>query len=100
MQGAPRAVFSVDSDAVLASTAAVRGTIDRLQAESNAMLAQLTQLQSSWTGSASSAFHGVVDQWRATQRQVEESLAGINAALSAAGRQYADTELATTSLFR
>ncbi|WP_194410953.1 WXG100 family type VII secretion target [Microbacterium cremeum] len=94
------AVFSVDSDAVLASTAAVRGTIDRLQAESNAMLAQLTQLQSSWTGSASIAFHGVVDQWRATQRQVEESLTGINAALSAAGRQYADTELATTSLFR
>ena len=58
------AVFSVDSDAVLASTAAVRGTIERLQAESNAMLAQLTQLQGSWTGSASIAFHGVVDQWR------------------------------------
>ena len=94
------AVFSVDSDAVLASTAAVRGTIDRLQAESNAMLAQLTQLQSSWTGSASIAFHGVVDQWRATQRQVEESQHGLNAALSAAGRQYADWELATTSLLR
>lgn len=94
------AVFAVDSDAVLASTAAVRGTIDRLQAESNAMLAQLTQLQSSWTGAAAVAFHGVVDQWRATQRQVEESLAGINTALAAAGRQYAETELATTSLFR
>ena len=44
------AVFQVDSDAVLASTAAIRSTIDRLQSESAAMLAQLTQLQSSWSG--------------------------------------------------
>ena len=94
------AVFSVDSDAVFSASAAVRGTIDRLQGETHAMLAQLTQLQSSWTGSASAAFAGVVEQWRATQRQVEESLTSINAALAAAGRQYADTELATTSLFR
>ncbi|MDY0910845.1 WXG100 family type VII secretion target [Microbacterium sp. CFBP9034] len=94
------AVFSVDSDAVLATTASVRGTIERLQAESNAMMGQLTQLQATWTGSASIAFHTVTDQWRATQRQVEESLAGISVALAAAGRQYADAELATTSLFR
>ena len=53
------AVFSVDSDAVLATTAAVRGTIDRLQGETQAMLAQLTQLQATWTGSAAVAFHTV-----------------------------------------
>ncbi|WP_169581061.1 MULTISPECIES: WXG100 family type VII secretion target [Microbacterium] len=94
------AVFSVDSDAVMAATAAVRNTIDRLQAESNAMMAQLTQLQGTWTGSAALAFHSVTDQWRATQRQVEDSLAGISVALAAAGRQYAEAELATTSLFR
>ncbi|GAA1966570.1 WXG100 family type VII secretion target [Microbacterium deminutum] len=94
------AVYSVDSDAVLATTAAVRGTIDRVQAETNAMMSQLSHLQATWTGSASLAFQGVVDQWRATQRQVEESLASINSALAAAGRQYADAELATASLFR
>ncbi|MGL4254850.1 WXG100 family type VII secretion target [Microbacterium sp.] len=94
------AVFSVDSDAVLAATAGVRGTSERLQAEANAMMAQLTQLQGSWTGSASVAFHAVTDQWRATQRQVEESLAGISIALAAAGRQYAEAELASASLFR
>ena len=33
------AVFTVDSDSILTSTAAVRGTIERLQAESNGMLA-------------------------------------------------------------
>ncbi|GAA2008109.1 WXG100 family type VII secretion target [Microbacterium ulmi] len=94
------AVFSVDSDAVLTATASVRGTADRLQAETQAMLAQLTNLQSAWTGTASVAFHGVVDRWRATQRQVEESLAEISTALGVAGRQYADAEQASASLFR
>lgn len=94
------AVFSVDSDAVLAATTSVRATIDRLQAESNAMMSQLMQLQSTWTGSAAVAFHGATENWRATQRQVEESLSGISVALGAAGRQYAEAEMATTSLFR
>lgn len=94
------AVFSVDSDAVLATTSAVRGTIDRLQGETSAMMSQLMQLQASWTGSASVAFQTVIDQWRVTQRQVEDSLNGINTALASAGRQYADAEQATTSLFR
>ena len=94
------AVFSVDSDQVLATTSAVRGTIDRLEGETSALMSQLMQLQASWTGSASVAFQTVVDQWRATQRHVEDSLAGINSALAAAGRQYADAEMATTSLFR
>jgi WXG100 family type VII secretion target len=94
------AVFSVDSDAVFTATASVRGTIERLQGETHAMLVQLTQMQSTWSGSAAVAFQGVVDQWRATQRQVEDSLAGINAALAIAGRQYADAEQASLALFR
>ncbi len=94
------AVFSVDSDSILAATAQVRGTADRLQAETQAMLAQLTQLQSAWTGSASVAFHGVLDRWRATQRQVEDSLAEISGALGVAGHQYADAEQAAMGLFR
>lgn len=92
--------YSVDSDAVFTATASVRGTIDRVQADTSAMLAQLTQLQSSWTGSASLAFQGVIDQWRVTQRHVEDSLAGINAALTSAGRQYVEAEQLSVSLFR
>ena len=94
------AVFAVDSDAVLTSTTVVRGTIDRLQGEVNALMVQLTQLQGSWTGAASVAFHSTVEQWRATQRTVEDSLTGINTALATAGRQYADAEQASMSLFR
>lgn len=94
------AVFSVDSDAVLTTTTAMRGTIDRLQAETAAMLSQLTQLQSSWTGGASAAFQGVVDQWRGAQRGVDDALASINHALGSAGRQYEEAEQLSASLFR
>ncbi|MDQ1131095.1 WXG100 family type VII secretion target [Microbacterium sp. SORGH_AS_0888] len=92
--------FSVDSDALFAATATMRGTIDRLQAESGSLLAQLTQLQSSWTGSAAVLFHGTVEQWRATQLQVEDALAAIGQALTAAGQQYLEVEQANASLFR
>ena len=94
------AVYAVDSDAVLTANSAVRGTIERLQSETQSMMSQLVSLQSSWTGTASTAFQHVIDQWRATQHQGEESLASINTALASAGRQYADAEQVTASLFR
>lgn len=94
------AVFSVDSDAVLAATAAIRGTAERVRAETHSMLAQVTGLQGQWTGAASVAFTGVVDQWRAAHAQVDEALQALSVALETAGRQYADAEQATLGLFR
>nr|WP_315266456.1 WXG100 family type VII secretion target [Microbacterium lemovicicum] len=94
------ATYSVDSDQLLIATAAMRGTADRLQGETSAMMSQLTQLQSTWTGSAALAFQGVVDRWRVAQRGLEDSLNEINAALAAAGRQYADAEQLNAGLFR
>jgi len=94
------AVFSVDSDAVLTATAAVRATADRLQSETAAMHAHLTQLQGSWTGSAAMAFQGVIERWRGAQRDLEAALADIGGALNHAGTQYAQTELTATGLFR
>ena len=94
------AVYSVDSDAVLSATTAVRSTADRLQGDTSAMLSQLTQLQSSWTGTASIAFQGVLDRWRLAQQQIEQSLGEISAALSTAAQQYADAEQLSAGLFR
>ena len=94
------AVYSVDSDAVFAATAGVRATADRVRAETHTMLAQLTGLQSHWTGAASLAFAGVIDQWRAANAQVEEALSAIGVALEAAGHKYADAEQMTLGLFR
>ena len=94
------AVFSVDSDAVMSATAAVRATSDRLQSDTSAMMGQLTQLQGSWTGTASVAFQSVIERWRAAQREVESALADISGALGHVGQQYAQTELAAAGVFR
>jgi len=94
------AVFSVDSDAVMSATSAVRATGDRLQSDTAAMMAQLTQLQGSWTGSASVAFQAVIERWRAAQREVEAALADISGALGHVALQYAETEMAATGVFR
>jgi WXG100 family type VII secretion target len=91
--------YQVDSDAVLSATGAVRNSINRIQSEVAGLHGQLTNLQGSWTGQAATAFGGVVTDWRATQQRVEESLAAINLALTHAGQQYADIELANARLF-
>lgn len=93
-------VFSVDTEAVLTATAATRGTMERLQAESASLMSQLTQLQSSWTGNASAAFQACGEQWRATQLHVEEALASISTALGSTATQYSDADQYSASLFR
>ncbi len=92
--------FSVDADAVLAATGAIRGTADRLQAETAAMLGQLTQLQGTWTGGAAVAFQSLVDRLRSAQTELESALTDIGTALGHAGAQYAQTEVAAAGLFR
>lgn len=93
-------VYTVDSEAVFTATANVRSTMERVRAEHQTLMSQLTQLQSVWTGGASAAFGSVAEQWRGSSLAVEESLASIGMALEAAGRGYADTEQATTNMFR
>jgi WXG100 family type VII secretion target len=91
--------YHVDSDAVLAATAAARSAITRIQSDVAGLQAQLSQLQGSWTGQAATAFHSAAADWAATQRRVEESLAGLGQALGHAGQQYADVEAANARLF-
>ncbi|OYC97098.1 WXG100 family type VII secretion target [Microbacterium sp. Yaish 1] len=94
------AIFSIDSDAVASATAAIRATSGRIESDTGAMMAQLTQLQGSWTGSAALAFQAVVERWRAAQREVEAALGDIGSALDAAGQQYLHAETAAAGLFR
>lgn len=91
--------YQVDSEAVLGATAAVRTSVDRIQAEVSGLYGQLTSLQASWSGQAATAFQAVVTDWRATQQRVEESLAAINHALTLAGQQYAEIEAQNVRLF-
>ena len=91
--------FQVDSDAVLGATGAVRSSITRIQGEVGGLHAQLTNLQSSWTGEAANAFATVVAEWKATQQRVEENLAAINQTLTLAAQQYAEIEATNARLF-
>lgn len=93
-------VYTVDIEAVFAANAAARATMERLRSESLALKAQLTQLQSSWTGAASVAFQGCSDQWSAAQMHVEQVLDSIGVALGSAATQYSDADQYSASLFR
>lgn len=93
-------VFTVDTDAVQAAHGAARATMERLQGESASLMAQLGQLQSSWVGTASSAFQTCAEQWRGAQLHVEQVLESISTALGSAATQYADADQYSASLFR
>ncbi|WP_421084363.1 WXG100 family type VII secretion target [Rothia nasimurium] len=93
------AQFVVDSDLIASKSAQARAQVETIVAEVNALTASLQDLQGSWTGSASTNFQGVLMNWRNTQRQVEESIAQINEALSRAGVNYSETEMANASMF-
>ena len=93
------AQFIVDSEVIASKSAQAKAHVASITAEVNGMTASLQDLQSSWTGSASTNFQGVLDKWRATQRQVGESIAQINEALSRAGVNYSDTEQSNASMF-
>jgi 6 kDa early secretory antigenic target len=91
--------YQVDSEAVISTTGAVRGSIGRIQAEVEGLHGQLTNLQGSWTGQAAAAFQVVVNDWKATQVRVEEALAAITTALGQAGQHYAEIEESNARLF-
>lgn len=91
--------FEVDSTRVEEASTQVRGSVQAITTEVDRMMRHLDDLQSVWRGSAASGFAEVSAQWRGTQQQVRDSLESIQVALSEAGRQYADTEAATTRLF-
>jgi early secretory antigenic target protein ESAT-6 len=93
-------VYTVDTEAVFAANGATRATMERLRSESQALKAQLTQLQSSWTGAAATAFQGCNDQWSAAQLHVEQVLDSIGTALGAAATQYSDADQYSANLFR
>lgn len=91
--------YHVDAAQVSAATQSVQGTIGRIQSEVGSLVAQLTGLQSSWTGQAATAFQAAVADWRGTQSHVEQSLAQLSHALGVAATQYADAEQANARLF-
>lgn len=93
------ALLQIDTAELLAKSQTVEATLGRIQSDVSSMESQLRQLQDSWKGSASTAFQEVLTQWRATQAQVEQSLASVRQAMASASSQYEETESANTRMF-
>ncbi|PCE14751.1 type VII secretion protein [Microbacterium sp. SZ1] len=93
-------VITVDTEAVGAAHTAALATMERLHVEAATLMSQLTQLQSSWVGNASSAFQSCVEQWRGGQLNLEQTLESIGHSLGSAATQYAEADQFSASLFR
>ena len=83
------ATYRVDSDRLQSASAAVNTSV----------YANLQDLQSVWHGSAASSFSGLIEQWRAAQQQMEQSLQNIQQAMSKASTTYAQAETNAQMLF-
>ncbi|MDO5080469.1 WXG100 family type VII secretion target [Buchananella hordeovulneris] len=84
--------YEVDSVEVTQTAVRMRATIAAVEAEVSSMMGQLTALQSSWSGAASSAFAALAQEWKATQTQVETNLTNITEALDQVASEYASVE--------
>ena len=86
--------FQVDCESLAQSASAVGASINAIRDAVNGMYANLQQLQSVWTGPASTA-----QQWRAAQQQMEQSLQAIQLAMQQASNVYLDAETQAAALF-
>lgn len=91
--------YQINSDELTSASAAIHGSMERVRGEVAGLMGQLTGLQGSWTGAASTAFQGVVANWRATQQQVDESMTMISQALHTTAQNYAEVENANAGIF-
>ena len=93
------AQFQVDSDRIQQAAGAVGTSVQAIRDAVNGMYANLQQLQSVWTGSASVQFASTAQQWRAAQQQMEQSLQSIQLAMQQASNVYLDAETQAAALF-
>mgnify|MGYP001184715659 CR=1 FL=1 len=93
------AAFQVDTDRIASAAGDISRISGEIESQVAAMMARLNGLQDAWQGSASAQFQGVVQQWQATQRTVQQSLDSIGSVLGAAGARYASTEAEAVSMF-
>ena len=94
------AVFQVDSEQVNLAAATANQSSLSIQAEVARMMAILRGLEGTWAGAASASFQALIEQWRLTQVQVEDSLRAISTQLNAAAQTYSDAEAAAASMFK
>lgn len=91
--------FQVDSQHLNQVSARTTGLANQIRQDSALMMAQVQELQGSWSGSASVAFADCVGRWRAAQMQMEAALDSIAGALTQASQQYEQAETGVAGMF-
>ena len=91
------ASFTVDTAQVASSASDVSRISEDVETTVASMMSRLISLQNEWQGEASSSFQDLINDWRATQRTVKESLDEIGRALHDAGRTYDTSETSVKS---
>ena len=86
------ASFTVDTAQVSSSATDVARISEEVETTVASMMSRLVSLQNEWQGDASASFQDLINDWRATQRTVKESLDEIGNALTQASDQYSTTE--------
>ena len=94
------ASFTVDTAQVASSASDVSRISEDVETTVASMMSRLLSLQNEWQGEASSSFQDLINDWRATQRTVKESLDEIGRVLGEAGRTYDDTETSVKGTMR
>jgi WXG100 family type VII secretion target len=79
-------------------------TVQQQAAEAEAMLGKLSaalgELNSTWQGPASHAFHQLYESWAAQARNMQQTLEGIGRSLNSAGTNYEQLESQIASSMR
>ncbi len=88
-------------DAAHVAHAAQKATVtgEAIRAEVTGLVAQLTELESSWQGTAQVAFTELLHQWRAAQAQLEQALDSMGTGLAHAAQQYEEAEATASRMF-
>ncbi|MDN5716896.1 MAG: WXG100 family type VII secretion target [Janibacter sp.] len=94
------ATFTVDTAQVASSASDVARISEDVETTVASMMSRLLSLQNDWQGDASTSFQDLINDWRATQRTVKESLDEIGRALSDASQTYDTSETSVKSSMR
>ena len=86
------ATFTVNTTQVASSASDVSRISEDVETTVASMMSRLISLQNDWQGDASTSFQDLINDWRATQRTVKESLDDISRVLTEAGQTYSTTE--------
>ncbi|HBO54968.1 WXG100 family type VII secretion target [Janibacter terrae] len=94
------ATFTVNTEQVASSSTDVARISEDVETTVASMMSRLISLQDEWQGDASTSFQDLINDWRATQRTVKESLDEISRALGEASESYSTTETGVTGMMR